>query len=222
MKTQGVVISNGLDYAFNKQRAYLNYWMQKQSGVDYLYNLGGIAMKVFVDWISEAIARRFSLDPSSQYRLMVLAGVYYCTLFKGENEWNEDFINTMVIKMTREIKVNQADVFEMVDNHLQEPMKGIADFCEVAKSVSQNVRLEQFNAALLFTLIGGTWLGGNSREVACVGLEHIPTYLTMLSKSISERGFNASSFSKIVKRKTKSDTDNFQKKIDGMLNIFRD
>ena len=219
MLNRKVMISNISDYNFNKIRNYLTASFDNDYARDYLRNISSLPMSVYASWISESLGRRLSLDAGTEFTINIISAIAYQCYFLKEGEWSEDVKKQMAIRINRDMRINSEHVFAVLDQ-LDSDIRGIDGLCANIVNITGNVRLEKLNAALLFTLIGGSWLGFNAREVACVALEHVPTFLAMLYISLAERGFNAATFSKLAQRKGKQDHGEFIKKINSMTLTF--
>ena len=215
MRTRQVVMTNPSEFKFAASRAKLTLALLK-GGATHLQTFTSLPITVFSAWLSEQIARRFNLDHATQYRLSILCGMYYQSLFIGKDTpYDETYIQQSVLSLTRTMSVKSEDVFALYDR-LDTGFSDVRDFCNKLAHVMDNVRLESFNHALLYTLIGGTWVGFNSREVAAVALEHVPTFLAMVELATVDRGFNYASFTKLVQRKGKRELEDFTQRINSI------
>lgn len=212
MRSMQTVVANAMDYAFTLDGTRLCALFESERGKNWLMSQG-LLVKSFSSWIAETVARRFSLDHGTQYRLSIASAVYWYSLFFKPEEWNEDTKNKVAMNINRELNIDSVDVFAMLDL-IEEPFTGIDSFCNFVATKLENVRLEKFNTVLLYTLVGGTWMGYNAREVACVALEHVPTFASMVHMAAFERGFNGTVFTKLVERKGKRDFNDFHTKLE--------
>lgn len=215
-----LTVTNPIEYFFNTVRAKLcSLWDSERS--DYFFrDTSALPMNIYSSWVSENVARRFSLDHATQYKLMILSALFYQSLFVSNEEWNnEEHRSATVLRIVRDLRVDSNDVFALLEEMKELPFENIDDFCKLASTILGTVRLEKLNTALLFTILGNTWMGFNAREVACVSLEHIPTFFTMVYGSIVERGLMYSAFSKLVKRKA-SKNDSFETKLTSLIKTF--
>lgn len=187
--------SNQDELLWHIRRAVLQHlWINEPRGA--LRDISPLPMKIYANMVAETLERRFSLNPAERVRVTVAAAYGYLNLFSDGGE--EDFDKTAV-------KIGQAIGSwgrEQVDSVLSEiqPISGLADLCEQIKSVTGSVRLEDFNHGMLMTLLAGSWYGTNSRENACVGLEHIPTWIMMIWACLSEATFRRSLLAKLVQQ----------------------
>lgn len=214
MRTRQVVTANASEVSFSFARAILEYAL-RQGGHTYLKTFSPLPIQVYASWISENVARRFMLDMGGQYRMSLLAGIHYLCLLDDKAEWTEQDKQVIARQMSEDMRVRSEDVFDILDK-MDKPFQNLNDFCARTAELMENVRMKDFNAALLFTILGATWMGTNAREVACVAIEHIPTFIAMIQMAVVERGFNSSTFSKLVHRKGKREMDLFVTKLTGI------
>lgn len=224
MRTMKCVIKDPSEVKFNKLRGELCAVFEKESGRNYLRDLSSVIVTVFSSWISENIARRFSLPADAQYRLYIYAAVYYQSLFYDIAEDDEMAKQQIALRLSRDMKVKSEDVFSVMDSIEEESILNmdINVFCQYAQHVTGSIRLEKFNPALLYTIIGGTWLSFNAREVACVALEHVPTFIAMVAQSAQSRGHTVSPFAKLVTRKSKRELEDLGQKLNNILVLTLD
>ncbi len=211
-------ISNQDELLWQIRRAVLQHlWINEPRGS--LRDISILPMKVYANVIAETLERRFALNPAGRVRVATAAAYGYLNLFTDGEE--ADFDKTAV-------KISQALGSwgrEQVDSVLSEiqPIAGLEDLCEQIKAVSGSVRLEEFNYGMLMTLLSGSWYGNNSREVVCVGLEHIPTWIMMIWSSVSEATFKRSTLAKLVQQyDTRGVGDSFDTAMRAMLGMVDD
>lgn len=215
MRTRLVAASNPSEIKLATIRAQLTLALLRGSNV-HLQTFSNLPISVFTSWLSEQIARRFSLDYATQYRLSILSGMYYYSMLVDKDvKFDESYIQQAAMTLSRSLNAKSEDVFALYDN-LDSGFSDITDFCNKVATKLENVRLESFSVPLLYTLIGGTWVGFNSREVAAVSLEHVPTFIAMLALATSDRGFNYASFTKLVQRKAKRELEDFSQRLNSI------
>lgn len=162
-------------------------------------DLSPLCMRVYADWLAIEMQRKFGLDPGQQYKMTMLAAVYYYTLFSNDEKWDEQDNIRCSGYVSRALHVSQADVLEVCEQ-LEEPMKGIDTFCVAAAKVTGSLRLQELTPAVLYALVGGSWFGAQGRELAHVALEHPPTWIAMIYRAIEERGYQGTGVGKLVNR----------------------
>lgn len=194
-------VRNSIEYDTATLRAKLNYiWMTESPNI--LRDISQLPVAVFSSWIAESVTRRFVLDPEEQLRLSILAAYHYQCLFTDAKELDANERNRMGSAISRAIGVAAEQVFDVIDD--LPVLQNISDFCAHAQTVTQSVRLQELNSALLITLLGGTWFGHNHKEMVAVALEHPPTWLAILVACYQSRTFKNSQIAKIAENKNRS------------------
>lgn len=190
-------VRNGIDYALALQRAKLNLlWVSEAPTM--LRDISQLPLAIFCSWISEAVAKRFALDPAEQYKLSMLAGIFYNSLFTDAEELSESEKLRLVAAISRAMRCSATDVIAMTDEISVIP--NASAFCTAAKEFTGSVRLHELNVGLLFSILGGTWYGTNSKEMVAVALEHPPTWISILVAAFNERSFKNSGITKLTER----------------------
>lgn len=158
--------------------------------------------RIYARMMSEAIVRRLGLDPMEQMRLSVLSAAFYLTRFMTEasGEVNQIGLATRVARTTSvpadKVLIILESVGELPDN--------IEGFCEKAKMISANARIQQLNAALIVTSLSGMWYGANSRETVAAAIEYPPFFNALVATSLSERSYKNAPFAKLVQQSDKN------------------
>lgn len=192
-----LVVKNQTEFDFTKNRTILSsHWYKRNT--DSFKHLSASLTAIYAAWVSEAISRRFGLDPKDQHYLAILAAYHYQSLFYTDTKFDENDrlkIAPVVAKSTyAEIDL----VLEVLDRFTQ--MEGIFDYCKAARELTENPRLEELNPALLVTMVSTSWIGTNGREIAAVALEHVPTFVMMTYGAFTERTYKLAALSKITDR----------------------
>lgn len=193
----GFIVKNQTEFDLAKTRLVMNLLWLTQSK-NYLRDLSFVPSAIFSSLISESLAKRFALDAKDQLTLAVLANVYYQFLFKesGEEftEEEKQKFTTVAIKATR---APANFVFQIIDKI--ETINSVEDFCTLCKNVLQNVRIENLNAGLLITILSNTWFT-SGKELVAVGLEHPPTWVSIVYAALNDKGYKNSVIAKIAER----------------------
>lgn len=199
---QHFVIRNLTEYNLAVYRAKLNYiWIEDSTTL--LRDISPVCMGLFSSWISEAVAKRFALNPREQLDLSILAAVYYNSLFHDKDELEENDKVRLATTIGKAVKSSAQDVFNIVDKI--SVIHTVRDFCTTAGAVTGSIRLHELNTGVLFAIMGGTWFGTNSREMVAVALEHPPTWIAILLSAYTERSFSASPIGKLCERGSNKD-----------------
>lgn len=191
-------ITNSSEYDFIKHRLLSDLtWVI--DGTEPFANLGVTPVGVYSAWISEAVSRRFALDPKDQLSLAVICSVFYQMQFlQTADEFDEYAIQKMTAVTIKATRAPAQFVFQTIDKIRY--MNGIADFCEVVKEVLENTRIADFNPGILISIVSNSWFGSNAKEVLAVALEHPPTWVSVVDAAQRNRAYRNSAISKIAER----------------------
>lgn len=191
-------------YQFNYQRAILNTAWVNGSDNELRLALGNAAV-IYSYWISENIAKIYALDPKDQIFLQILSYIFYNTLFTDDHEAVAD---RTASKCAKDLNVPVDAVYQVMDR--AEGLDDIAQFCQSATTVLNNIKLKNFNEGVLISAIGNSWFSMNSKELLAMALEHPPTWLAILHVSVTDRSYKNTQIATIASRVWKtSGTDNF-------------
>lgn len=162
-------------------------------------DMSPIGLMVYTHWLGEAIAKRFALDAQQQLQVSVLAGVFYLNCFWDKTDASKEDVAYLLSAITRSAGYRNADVVDIVETH--PIIRDVTEFCEIVKSYTQSVRLEDLNPATLFGVVGGSWFNSNGgRELISVAVEYPPVWLTLLFQAITNRGFKKAGLTQIIDR----------------------
>lgn len=190
-------IKNLTEYNFAKSRGILNLlWLN--DGVDHLRLNFAFASKVFSYWLAETISKTYSLDFKDQTIINIISSVYYQSLFMEEDTFDEATKQKMAVHTINATQAPSDLVFGVLDNVTR--IHDIKDYCELVKTVSENIRLKDFNLAALLTILRNSWYGTNAKEIVSVALEHPPTWIAVVYVALSERTYRNSLIYKIAER----------------------
>jgi hypothetical protein len=191
------LIKNRTEFAFTKSRAVLNLlWaMGGEQDIKSHLPFAGI---VFSAWISDVISKTFALDFKDQTTLVVISSYYYQTLFASEPEMDADTKQKMAVHTIKATKAPAQFVLDIFDRIGE--MRGIEDYCRTVREILENVRLKDFNLAVLLTIIRNSWYGTNAKEILSVAIEHPPTWNAIVYAALSERTYRSSAIYRVAER----------------------
>lgn len=190
-------VRNETEYRLALRRAQLNQvWLHQDPAI--LRNISAVPLTVFANWVSESARRTFALEAHEQMQIMILAGVYYCSLFTDEDEMSENSKLAIVSTLTRTLRVTAQSVLDVLDAIPM--MTGVESFCQHCQTVTGSVRLKNLNVGTLYAMLGGSWWGTNAKEMVAVALEHPPTWIAILMAAFTERGYKKSAITQLVER----------------------
>lgn len=199
-----IKVKNKTEYDFHTRRAAFQLdWI---NGFNSLLKPSlPLAGAVFAGWISEAITKRYALDPKDRLDLMIIAHFYYQSLFYPESEFDEDIKQTFsvhTIKATKAPSSNMVfDIFDRIGR-----MDSLEDLCENIKNILSNVRLKDFSLPVLYTITGNAWYSVKSAETLAIALEHPPTWITIVMSALNDRTFRNSMIARIAEKTAKGST----------------
>lgn len=189
-------VRNVPEFVWNIKRGLLTcIWNDGRQNA--LRDISNLPAQVYCALVSESIARRFVLDMAEQAAIAVLAGYFYYGLFT-DTAPDADEKNNLAGKIARITFVDANRVFQLID-----PLGAVPDLnalCEAIKASISNVALANLNVGTLLSVIGNNWYGHNAREVLCMALEHVPTWLMVVSASLSSQTFKRSTLAKLSAR----------------------
>lgn len=190
-------VKNLTEYNFAKSRAILNL-MWLSHGVGEIRNGLQFAGVVFASWLSEAIAKTYALDFKDQTALSIVTSYYYQSLFSEDTVMDEDTKQKMAVHTIKATKAPSDFVFQIFDQITE--MKDINDYCDNLVKIVENVRLKDFNLAMLLTIVKNSWYGTNAKEIISVAMEHPPTWIAIVYTALNERTYKTSMIYRIAER----------------------
>ena len=217
-------IRNLTEYNFVKSRSILNLlWLNDE--IDSIKNSLSFAGIVYAAWLSDIIAKTFALDFKDQTIINVVAHVFYQSLFNNVVNFDNEYKEKLAVHTIKATNTKAEFVLGILDRI--ERLNSIEDFCNSVKDIVENVRLKDFNIAVLLTIVKNSWYGTNAKEILSVALEHPPTWIAIIYTSLNERTYKSSMLYRVAERLGKrgiSDTflNNFRHLIEGELKIARE
>lgn len=188
-------IRNLTEYNFARSRTILNLlWVNH--GVSRVKNTLQFASGVYSSWLSEVISKTYNLDFKDKTVVAIIAHFFYQSLFHEKSVFDKEEKETMAMNTTRTTTAPANLVLEVFDKI--QGMSDINDFCTAVTDIVENVRLKNFNPAILLTLVKNSWYGTNAKEVIAVALEHPPTWAAVVYTALTERTYKASTITRIA------------------------
>lgn len=191
-----VSVRNKAEYGLVKARAVLSLMWLDEAKREKLRSQFKFAAAVYASWLSQAISRTYALDFHDQALITAIGIYYYHTLFIKEARLSGNELETAVIHTIKATKLPAQDVYQLFEQ-LRE-VHSITDYCEAVKDVVSNVRLKDFNLAMLLTQIRNTWFGTNAKDLLSVALEHPPTWISIVFSTLTERSYKGSALYSII------------------------
>lgn len=188
-------VKNTTEYGLWKSRALLNLLWVSGEG-DRLRTRFQFAGRIFAAWLSQTIAKTYALDLGDQTRLTALGIYYWHSLFTTDSKLEGERLEIAMIHTINTTKMSAKDVDQLFSKFGE--FHTVEDYCREAREVTQNVRLRDFNAVMLFHLIKNGWYGTNARELLSAALEHPPTWVSIVYTTLTERSYKSSSLYRII------------------------
>lgn len=209
-------IRNLTQYNFCKSRAILNLvWLNDRPTV--LRSMFAFANNVFTMWLSETIAKVYNLDFNERSIIAAITSIYYQTLFLEDSKFTEEQKLLLVKNASNFTSIPSNNLFLLIDKI--EKLDDINDYCKAISSIVENVRLKDFNLAMLLTIIANSWYGFNAKEIVSVALEHPPTWIAIVYTSLSDKTYKNSSISIFADKLSKrGNSDEFMKNYLSLVN----
>jgi hypothetical protein len=194
-------VRNGYEYAWHLRRAILNQlWIDGR--VEQLRDVSSLPAVTYASFMADNIGWRFNLDQTEQITVRVLAAYFYYGLFTDSDDFSELEKSSMMGKIAQFTRTPINKVEELLKN--QPIIHTLEGFCDLVKQKINNIALENFNLGTLSTIFRGNWFGSNSNEIIAVALEHIPTWLAVISASLSSAVYRRSNLAKTAQRYDKN------------------
>jgi hypothetical protein len=188
------VVRNTNDFDFIVRRGHLSgLWNSDMPTI--FRDVSKLPLAAYAMLIGDHVAKRLALDPRDIQAVIVLAAAFYLNLFNdpGNEKKSDPFHMSGII--ANALSMRQPLVLDIIapkDQEADAPvyiMNNLAEFCETCQRVSGSVRLRDLNPVTLCGIVGGVWYGNNSGELIAVALEHPPTWLALIQRAITDRGY---------------------------------
>lgn len=170
--------------------------------------MSALPASVYSSWLSENISKRFGLEPEDQYKLTIFSAFFYYSLFDNADKPDEKDYLKICQGIAKATRIGVEFIMQTLDG--QPYVKDITDYCSRLEEVTGNIRLKNFSSIVLYPILNATWYGANSHEIVATSIEHVPTFLAMITAAMSERAYTRSQLSKMIERvPAKNQADDF-------------
>lgn len=181
-------VRNASEYGLILARGALTqFWVEE--GVPKLRDLSSLPLAVYAEFLSRSLSKRYALDKREELDLLILTAWLYLSLFTNDTHLTERERMRWVQVISRTIRYPAAEVLR-VSEQLEGPIHNLNDYCALARSITQSVRLDDLNLGILFQVIVGGWYS-HHREVFATAIEHPPTWIALLMAALSDRSYKA-------------------------------
>nr|DAT15829.1 MAG TPA: hypothetical protein [Caudoviricetes sp.] len=161
-------------------------WMRKPG---LLSGLFFDAMRIYASWIGLKVAKRLMLAPPQSSEMILYFCYFWLTRYIKTEVMDEREYEQLVLRICNTFGYNVNEVRTVLDPFGKKVFSGLTDFCQTISQVNLNPKLSKFNPVFLITVLFGSWASGpNSRDYVAIGTEYPPMFMTMLYRSLNERG----------------------------------
>lgn len=197
-------------------RAELNhYWLNNSP--ELLRDLSGLPLSIYADFVSKNIAKRKALDAREEQDLSILAAWFYLSCFTDELELTERDRARFVQTIARSLYIPAEHVFSVTDK-IPTALPHVSAMCTIASEVVDTVRLNDMNIGLYFQILAGGWYGdAAARETLLAGLEHPPTWISLIVAAATDRSFKKTGLAQIYEREKSQQQKQFLHSVLGLL-----
>lgn len=208
------IITQKPGYTFDVNRLILNQmWIKERP--EMLRDISNLPAMVYSSLFSDCIGKRFALNPKEQMDIAIIVSYFYYGLFTNDEFLTDAELDRAIEYVSRVSRFKHQEVKETIETMLGSNekhfiIKDLESLCQVIKDVTGSPALKDLNIGVLLTLLTSTWYGNNSKEVLAAGLEHIPTWITIIYTSIEDKSFSRTGIAKISER-FKRNSDDFIK-----------
>jgi len=204
------------EYNFRVLRAGLElHWNRDADFRDNLISISDLPLELYTKWFSEGITQRLGLDPETQAKLAVLAGIFY--LGCAEPEMNDRAWQRSVAMVSRVTRVPAQRVIEWFPEPLS--FHSVEELTMFMRSGLDNPRLGKMEPGLLFNILANGWFTHHGNEVMGTAIEMPVTWIACVYHAVGDRMLRNSRVGKLLQRVSKGDSaSDFQRAI---LSLFR-
>jgi hypothetical protein len=199
-----------------------------QGGANEMRRFNDIAAKVFIRLMSESLSRRLNLGPYEQQALTVVTGLFYYSNFidltdhSRDGHMPQDEKDKIAVAVSRLTRISPQTVADFLAGDVP-VVNSLDTYCEALRFVVKSPRLERVDAALIMTLMGGLWFGGNARQLMAVALEYPPVWLALIYQALTDRSFHGAQLTKMVETEDRNKAGaNFIRDVGSYLEILTD
>jgi hypothetical protein len=208
------LVRSRYEYDFTRLYGRLTeFWVNENPRL--LASVSNLPVALYARWLSENITRRFGLSPQDQMTSAIVAAYFYLGQFTNDEKPDDRELQRICAVISKSVYVPAQNILDVIGDRSY--IKSIAEFCEVLKEVTGNVRLNDLNTGVVFSMIGNTWYGTNAKELAAVALEFPPAWILLTYSSYMDRGYKNTGIAKLSARDKAAEISSFTKSLVGLL-----
>jgi hypothetical protein len=214
-------ISNESAFNIIRWRANLVRYSLVKSKSD-IWETANFTAGIYASWLSEALSRRFSLDLSVSAKILVVAAIFYNSLFNGVSILaTEESCRKLTLSTTRRLGriVQDPSLVEgVVDTLSNLPNLGgfntLDDLVLAIKAVTDNIRLTNLSAKQVLEATSFGWYGSDSAQLCATALEDPATFITLCVIGHENQNYHKTAIGLLVKRRA----SDMSRSIEGLVN----
>lgn len=217
-----MVVRNMADEQLAKLRAELEYCWTNSDTKNDLWNAFTISNKIFINWLTNTIARKFGLNPLNQVRLKALIAAYTIGLFY--NGVNETMLMRQVLTFSKQLAIPNeviTNVMALLDNDLP---RDLDEFFTAFEAVDFGPATRGFNARTLLNMLGRAWyINANALDIVTLALEYPPAFASLVYMASNNSMYNKSEIGGAVdqeRQRNRQGIQNFPLSIDMLTRSY--
>ena len=151
---------------------------------------------IYARWIGSSIAGKLMLEADEQQAIEIVCALFYYNLFTEKPETDE-------VKLYGYFSRHMGydpKTCERVLSRLDRPLMTVTDLCEAFRIVTESVRLDKFNAGVLYSIVGHTYFGTLGRELCAIALEYPPIWISMVYNAHVNSIYKKSSIGRMMEK----------------------
>jgi len=171
-------------------------------------------------WLSSMVNTAILLDPVESFNIEIIASVYANTLLYNQNE--TDTIIARVISSKHVYKFSKNDIKKLAYSYVVTDDGGLEELILNLQNAIPPEKAEFITIDSLIGVLGNIWHGPGGAETPIIALEHMPTWLSLMNSSITNRSYQKSRIGMLLdKHKRVIDAKAFAKHFENILNAIR-
>lgn len=166
-----------------------------------LLSRGGVfPMLTYARWISESLGKVIGLSADDQFKICIIAGIFFMSLFNEEPMTQEEMQKAGIL-VSRATKIPIGFTSDVI--HEIETLNTTNDFVETIKAIIRSPRMNDFTIGSFYAFMSNGWLGSVYKPIIASGIDHIPTWFTLVFLSLSDKGATRTAISKMIQANAK-------------------